>query len=241
MNRQILTTTIVLGAVVGGVLWAAWPRPDPTLGALDAQATLENVRTMIESGPPPADGVHRYPLLPREAEPARSALALLTIKAANAQSQAPAIGAPAPKASGKDAAEIDWLELMPPEDIKKLQELPTVDHSGFVSADQFMSFNTVKELDGRRGKIAGYIVPIDTNDEGELTSFFLVPYFGACIHVPPPPPNQIVYAKLDKAIPVPDMYAPQWVEGTLVIDRTDNELGASAYTIKVDAVTLWDG
>jgi len=50
-----------------------------------------------------------------------------------------------------------------------------------------------------------------------------------------------VYAKLDKAIPVPDRYAPQSVERTLLIDRTDNEWGASAYTIKVDAVTLRDG
>jgi hypothetical protein len=160
---------------------------------------------------------------------------------ASAQDGAPAIGAAAPKPSAGDPSEIDWLELMPADDIKKLQELPAVDHSGFVSAEQFMSFNTVKELDGRKGRIAGYIVPIETNDKGELTSFFLVPYFGACIHVPPPPPNQIVYAKLPKAIPVPDMYAPQWVEGELVIERTDNDLGASAYTMKVDSVKLWEG
>ena|GEM_PF-216260 len=241
MNRSLVTTTIVLAAITGGVLWAAWPKHDPVPRVVDAAGTLEHVRSMIESAPQQTADVQRYPLVPREAAAKQSVLGLLSMQAAVAQSQAPAIGAPAPKASGKDAAEIDWLELMPPEDIKKLQELPTVDHSGFISADQFMSFNTVKELDGRRGKIAGYIVPIDTNDKGELTSFFLVPYFGACVHVPPPPPNQIVYAKLGKAIPVPDMYAPQWVEGTLLIDRTDNELGASAYTIKVDAVTLWDG
>ena len=201
----------------------------------------DSVRAMIEAAPQRASAVPRYPLVPRQLEAPQATADLLAITSAFAQSDAPAIGAPAPKASGQDAAEIDWLELMPADDIKKLQEVPAVDHSGFVSAEQFMSFNTVKELDGRKGRIAGYIVPIETNDKGELTSFFLVPYFGACIHVPPPPPNQIVYAKLAKAIPVPDMYAPQWVEGQLVIERTDNDLGASAYTMKVDTVKLWEG
>jgi hypothetical protein len=242
MNIAAIRTALILAGLAGATAWLAWPeapRPDAGPG-VDAEATLANVRTMIESGQPPAGADGRYPLVPRDA--ARPAAgSALGIGLAHAQADAPAIGAPAPKASGDSAADIDWLELMPPEDIKKLQEIPPVDHSGFISAEQFMSFNTVKELDGRKGRIAGYIVPIDTNEKGELTSFFLVPYFGACIHVPPPPPNQIIYAKLDKAIPVPDMYAPQWVAGTLVIERTDNELGASAYTMKVEAVTTWDG
>ncbi len=153
----------------------------------------------------------------------------------------PEIGTAAPGKSGKDAREIDWLELMPAEDIRKLQELPPVDHSGFVTAEQFMSFNTVPEMDKREGKIAGYVVPIDTNEAGELTEFFLVPYFGACIHVPPPPPNQIIYGRLETPIPMPDMFAPQWVEGTLIIERNENELGASAYTMKVQRITSWEG
>jgi len=226
VNAAPIRTALILAGIVGGVAWLAWPEaPRPSAG-IDAEATLANVRAMIESGHPPAGNEDRYPLVPREAATA-AAGSTLGIGLAHAQGDAPAIGAPAPKASGDNAVDIDWLELMPPEDIKKLQEIPAVDHSGFVSAEQFMSFNTVEDLDGRKGRIAGYVVPIDTNAEGELTSFFLVPYFGACIHVPPPPPNQIVYA--------------QWVAGTLVIERTDNELGASAYTMKVDTVTTWDG
>jgi hypothetical protein len=242
MNLAAIRTALILAGIAGTVAWLAWPEA-PRLDAgpgIDGHATFDEVRRLIESGRPPAGSEGRYPLVPREAATAATGSAL-GIGLAHAQGDAPAIGAPAPKAGGDNAADIDWLELMPPEDIKKLQEIPAVDHSGFVSAEQFMSFNTVAELDGREGRIAGYIVPIDTNEKGELTSFFLVPYFGACIHVPPPPPNQIVYAKLEKPIPVPDMYAPQWVAGTLVIERTDNELGASAYTMKVDAVTTWDG
>jgi hypothetical protein len=242
MNAAAIRTALILAGIAGTTAWLAWPDA-PRLDAgpgVDAEATLANVRAMIESGQPPAGGADRYPLVPRDA-PAPAGGGALGIGLAHAQGDPPAIGAPAPKASGDNAADIDWLELMPPEDIKRLQEIPPVDHSGFVSAEQFMSFNTVKALDGRKGRIAGYVVPIDTNEKGELTSFFLVPYFGACIHVPPPPPNQIIYAKLDQAIPVPDMYAPQWVAGTLMIERTDNELGASAYTMKVESVTTWDG
>jgi hypothetical protein len=177
---------------------------------------------------------------------ALAALAVAVMHVPAAPAQAPAVGTAAPKAETGEATqsgkvrEIDWLELMPAEDLKKMQEIPPVDHSGFVSAEQFMSFNTVPEFDKARGKMAGYIVPIDSNDRGELIEFFLVPYFGACIHVPPPPPNQIVYGKLEKPVPMPDMYAPYWIEGTLEIERTDNELGASAYTMQVDSVTLWE-
>ncbi len=242
MNTAAIRTTLILAGLAGATAWLAWPqapRPDAAPG-VDAEATLAHVRALIESGQPPAGADGRYPLVPREAAGA-SPLGFPGIGLAHAQADAPAVGAPAPKPAGDNATDIDWLELMPPDDIKKLQEIPAVDHSGFVSAEQFMSFNTVKELDGRKGRIAGYVVPIDTNEKGELTSFFLVPYFGACIHVPPPPPNQIIYAKLDKPMEVPDMYAPQWVAGTLVIERTDNELGASAYTMKVESVTTWDG
>jgi hypothetical protein len=152
----------------------------------------------------------------------------------------PTIGTPAPAAAGTAPGEIDWLELMPPEDLEAIKNMPPVDHNGFLAADQFMSFNTVPRFDGLEGRIAGYIVPLDTDAEGLMTEFFLVPYFGACIHVPPPPPNQIILGKLDEPIPMTDLYSPYWIDGTFKIERSDNELGASAYTMEVAAVTLWD-
>lgn len=152
----------------------------------------------------------------------------------------PSIGTPAPAASGLAPGEIDWLDLMPPEDLEAIKNLPPIDHDGFLAAEQFMSFNTVPRFDGLEGRIAGYIVPLDTDSEGRMTEFFLVPYFGACIHVPPPPPNQIILGKLKEPIPMTDLYSPYWIDGTFRIERNDNELGASAYTMEVAAVTLWD-
>ena len=148
MNAAPIRTALILTALAGGVAWLAWP-DEPHLDAgpgIDGQATFDEVRRLIESGQPPAGAEDRYPLVPRNA--AGETNGALGIGLAHAQGDAPAIGAPAPKPTGDSAADIDWLELMPPEDIKKLQEIPPVDHSGFISAEQFMSFNTVKELDG---------------------------------------------------------------------------------------------
>jgi hypothetical protein len=161
------------------------------------------------------------------------------ISPAHAQ-DGPSIGTPAPASDRSDPREIDWLDLMPPEDLEAIKKLPPIDHTGFLAAEQFMSFNTVSKFDGVSGRIAGYIVPIETDKQGRMTEFFLVPYFGACIHVPPPPPNQIILGKLAEPIPMTDLYSPYWVDGTIRIERSENELGASAYTMEVAKVTLWE-
>jgi hypothetical protein len=80
-------------------------------------------------------------------------------------------------------------------------------------------------------KIAGYIVPIEYNDKQVITEFFLVPYCGACIHVPPPPPNQIIYVKHPKGFQLQELYMPFWVEGTIVLKTQENELGLSSYSM----------
>jgi hypothetical protein len=67
-----------------------------------------------------------------------------------------------------------------------------------------------------------------------------VPYFGACIHVPPPPPNQIVYARLEKPIPMTEIYDAFWVTGTMKIERFQNDIAATAYTMAVEDVRLYE-
>lgn len=72
----------------------------------------------------------------------------------------------------------------------------------------------VKELDGESVKIAGYLLPLEYSDKGEK-EFLLVPYVGACIHSPAPPPNQIVFVELNQTFKADDLYAAVWVTGTL--------------------------
>lgn len=152
-------------------------------------------------------------------------------------------------------AELDWLELMPAEDRRALEEMPEIEHNspeanGF--SDQgglkqgaglpevMYSAKTVQSLNGQQIRLGGYPVPLETDSKGRSTEFFLVPYPGACIHVPPPPPNQIVMVHYPTGIALEDIYAPLWVDGTLRIEPVSNDLADAAYVITAAEVSLVD-
>ncbi len=139
-----------------------------------------------------------------------------------------------------EVRELEWLELMPEEEFNSwLEESEQVDHSGFGSPEPFQSFRTMPELDGLEARIPGFVVPIETDGEGNLKEFFLVPYFGACIHVPPPPANQIIYGRLEEPIPMVNIWDAFWMEGTLNIEDISNDTAASAYTMDVTKLELY--
>ena len=87
-----------------------------------------------------------------------------------------------------------------------------------------------KEYDNLRVKIPGFIVPLDFESD-KITRFLLVPYFGACIHTPPPPPNQIVYVILQEGIRVDNTYDPVYVNGVMRVESQDSEMGTAGYTL----------
>lgn len=136
--------------------------------------------------------------------------------------------------------ELDWLELMPKDEVDSLMDTPAVTHEGSFKQVQTGSFRAIKELNGLKVKIAGYIVPVEVDGDSQMSEFFIVPYFGACIHVPPPPPNQIILARLAKPIPVTEIYDAYWIEGTLNVEQIKNDIAASAYTLTTTRVSLWE-
>lgn len=71
-----------------------------------------------------------------------------------------------------------------------------------------------QELDGLLVKLPGYALPLEMENVG-VTEFLLVPYIGACIHVPPPPPNQMVLVKLSEPFVFNGLFEPVWASGTL--------------------------
>ena len=109
----------------------------------------------------------------------------------------------------------------------------------FDTMPQIGTFNTVEALDGETVEIPGFIVPLDGTG-ANLRSFLLVPYFGACIHTPPPPPNQIVYVTVDTELAEIDLWEPQWARGTLSAKRADTDLGDAAYTLSLSAMRPYD-
>lgn len=150
--------------------------------------------------------------------------------------------------------ETDWLELMPPEDRKALEEMPEISHDSPEADGSFgqkgglrqqkdlpavmYSTRTVAALNGKEIHIGGYPVPLESDAKGRSTLFFLVPYPGACIHVPPPPPNQIVLVRYPKGIALDDIYAPIWVDGKLKVEQVSNDLADAAYALDAGQVRL---
>lgn len=78
-------------------------------------------------------------------------------------------------------------------------------------------------MDGKLVRLPGYALPLEMQDRG-VTEFLLVPYVGACIHVPPPPPNQIVLAQLESAYQLENLYDPVWITGRLSAQSASTEL-----------------
>ena len=93
----------------------------------------------------------------------------------------------------------------------------------------------VQALDGKKVTIGGYVVPLDF-DATEVKEFLLVPFVGACIHVPPPPANQIIYVKSARGLAVKGMFDPVYVTGTLTTTVAFTGLAEAGYTLAADNI-----
>jgi hypothetical protein len=151
---------------------------------------------------------------------------------------------------------IDWDDLMPEEDLNALMNPPNyldqIEDSAFENQtiDQIqsqitssiddryqqalVSKNIIKAMDGRAIRIPGFIVPLEF-DEETITEFFLVPYFGACIHSPPPPPNQIIYVHAPNGLELNTLYDPFWISGKLSTKLVENYMATAAYSMQMQS------
>lgn len=91
----------------------------------------------------------------------------------------------------------------------------------------------VEELIGKNVSIPGFIVPLDTNGQTVL-SFLFVPYVGACIHVPPPPPNQLIYVTSEEGVVLDKPWIPMEIFGTLGAELVETGLGSAGYTMSLE-------
>ena len=144
-----------------------------------------------------------------------------------------------------DFREISWDDLIPKgwDPMKSFKDMGAV--SDFDPRAQKMydrlreiwdNAPTVPSLAGQPIRLAGYLVPLDEAKDG-IREFLLVPYFGACIHTPPPPANQIVHVRTQKPLTGLRTMDAVWVSGTLGLDRSDSAMGTSGYTMIASAVT----
>jgi hypothetical protein len=91
--------------------------------------------------------------------------------------------------------------------------------------------SAAQKLDGKTVSIPGFMVPLE-DDLNQVTEFLLVPYAGACIHVPPPPPNQMVYVKMNGSSKVHVTFTdPIVVTGQLRISTVVSPYGDVSYEL----------
>lgn len=141
------------------------------------------------------------------------ASATLGVAASNAEAQSrPAV--PLPSSAAQVAVAIDWRLL------------------GQLDTDRNIAPDTLKQLDGKRVRLPGFIVPLDDTQE-EGAEFLLVPYYGACVHTPPPPPNQMAFVTMQGGRSVKlALFDAVWMEGTLRIVNYDSPYGSVGFTIE---------
>lgn len=155
---------------------------------------------------------------------------------------------------------LDWAALLPQTEkqiiakyqapLSKAQNLEMVSAQVFrsiqASSDQnyqqaLNSTNTVEQLKNQMVSISGFIVPIDFYADKSVQNLFLVPYFGACLHFPPPPPNQIIFVQLESGFSQLDITQAYTLEGRISLDLFEDPMGTSAYILKPVVITKFYG
>lgn len=151
--------------------------------------------------------------------------------------------------------EFTWDDLLPEDfDFSYLQDVIDIEEYDIMSmedddpeaqrlyADLIVALADVPFVDslhGQEGRIPGFLVPLEFEVDA-VKEFFLVPYFGACIHTPPPPANQIVHVVLDEAMPFDNIYEPYWIEGAMTVTKTETDLGTAGYRMKATSIRVYE-
>ena len=123
-----------------------------------------------------------------------------------------------------DARELTWDDLIPEAEMM----------------EQAYPMGVVEELNGALVKIPGFVVPLEVSTEGKVSEFLLVPYFGACIHFPPPPANQIVYITAEEPIDLESTWEPIWATGELKTEFRETGLAYAGYTMVAQATEVYE-
>lgn len=127
------------------------------------------------------------------------------------------------------AQRLHWIDLIPEQERNIPAKNLITDHTGG-EVLQSQIHNVRHELNGTEVKIAGFVIPLEGDDE-LVTDFLLVPYFGACIHIPPPPPNQIIRVRFSEGVAISEIWDVVYVVGMLRTESSSSELADTAYVI----------
>lgn len=140
-------------------------------------------------------------------------------------------------ASAETVTTLQWTDLIP----KGATVLPPalqglVDHdAASMASQQPMSSGVVTDYNGQTVRLAGFVIPLDYEGTG-VTAFMLVPYVGACIHVPPPPANQLVFVTTEDPYETEGLYEAVTVTGMFGTASTQTQLADVGYALSADRI-----
>lgn len=148
----------------------------------------------------------------------------------------------APAGAAADPIDLKWDQLVPAGDAGGDAEslFGIVEHGQIAAPGEAAegAYEVVDDFNGETVRLPGYLVPLDLNAEGG-TEFLLVPYFGACIHVPPPPPNQIVYVTVEDPYVLEALFEPVWVTGEFDVVTLSTDLAEVAYSLSAGDIEAY--
>ncbi len=135
--------------------------------------------------------------------------------------------------------ELGWDDLVPTADgttMERLRKQGIIQHGELSTPfDQDTAAEVTTEFNGKLVRIPGYLVPLEFQDH-YVTSALLVPYVGACIHVPPPPPNQLIYITTETPYEFQSLFEPVWVVGTFGTAAASTQLAEVGYMLVAEKI-----
>lgn len=174
------------------------------------------------------------------------------------QSKTSSVTVSADKINPADYTTLEWTNLIPEADLEALLNPPEylneiedgsladqvasqikaaaqVDQNAPFEDNAYeralVSTQIIEKYNKQLVRVPGFIVPLEFDGSMTVTEFFLVPYFGACLHMPPPPPNQIIYVRYPQGLTLENLYDPFWIAGYLTTDMVENNTATSAYSL----------
>ncbi|WP_245710315.1 DUF3299 domain-containing protein [Albimonas donghaensis] len=153
-----------------------------------------------------------------------------------------ALGLAAASAQAEDVVDLGWDDLIPqgqPPLSPSLEGVIPHDESAMASG-QPASSGVRGDWNGRIVRLSGFVIPLDQDGAG-VRVFMLVPYVGACIHVPPPPANQLVLVTSERPYEAEGLFAPVTVTGMFGAAATSTRLAEVGYALSADRIEAYGG
>ncbi len=139
-----------------------------------------------------------------------------------------------------DVTELSWEDLIPDGDggvlLKSLRSMGVIEHGQLSTGFEQPEAHAVTDAyDGMTVRLPGYIIPLDFEATG-VTTFILAPFVGACIHVPPPPANQLVLVTTEVPYEYDGFFDPVYVTGMFGTIAAGTELAVIGYAMSADRI-----